>query len=575
MDTVSTIRAFQGTLSNFVFKDVSTFPEAFAVKRFLKKFQVPDRKIDSALKAKGWNDWISYDLNLRRIQPRDFMKFPPLYRARLEIHDLLRNFRYGDVDFPKGSEVSPTFGHNSIEARLCKSKWTCTYDNFTEFAKVVYNHVSLKRAFRQRYYKWFRNQKFNISKKQADVYVYNECVKQFKDHRKATFEAFEWKLSRIVTLVQGSRFSTVPKNNEMRRPINVEPFGNIIVQRRIGNGLRSVLKNRLNIDLDTLSQTHRRKICESSVATIDLKNASDSISLTLCEFLLPKAFYSVLLNARSPWILGPDKGYYPIEKISSMGNGFTFELMTLILTVLARQFDNQASVFGDDIIIDNQHAESLITLLEGVGFQVNKEKSFISSPFRESCGGNYHDDFGYIESYDFKYPESIHDCIVIYNKTLRLSVKYDNFWRLRTALHRHIPKALHGIVEFDFFSREIEPTMSGMIPPEFCNFFRSHVFDDLRRSHDHRMRDKLEALTRRYHYKSEDVKFFWAFNHIEKLRTPTLSHLVPRLHYGKYAMYLHAGRRTKDPVSGRGTWTRCLMVSIAGSNSRWTNSHLL
>ena len=58
MDTVSTIRAFQGTLSNFVFKGEPTFPEAFAVKRFLKKFQVPDRKIDSALKAKGWDDWI-------------------------------------------------------------------------------------------------------------------------------------------------------------------------------------------------------------------------------------------------------------------------------------------------------------------------------------------------------------------------------------------------------------------------------------------------------------------------------------------------------------------------------------
>lgn len=570
----STIRAFQGTLSNFSFKTEALFPEEFAIKRFQKKFQVPDRSILLALKEQCWENWISYDLNLRRITTRDFLPFPALYRARLELHKLLSNFKYGDVDFPKGSEFSPTFGHNSIEARLCKSKWTCTHDNFEEFSKTVFSHVSLKRAFRQRYHKWFQSHRFNVSQRQADNLIYFRFLDLMKDHRKATFMAFQWKLSRIVEFTQGSRFSSVPKNNETRRPINIEPFGNIIVQRRIGNGLRAILKNRLNIDLDTLSKDHRLRICESKWATIDLKNASDSISLALCEFLLPKAFYSMLLKSRSALILGPDRDYHLIEKVSSMGNGFTFELMTLILTAIAHQLDPNSSVFGDDIIISNYKADELVSILEGIGFAVNTEKSFIFSKFRESCGGNYHDDYGYIESYDFKYPTSLHDCIVIYNKCLRLSRKSGDFEKLLRALSRHIPKALHGSVESDFFERRIDPTMSGMIPPEFSNFFRSHSFEKLSRRNDHLMKRKLEDFCSRYHYTREEVKFFYGVSHIEKLRSPTLRVLTPRLHYGKYAMYLHAGRRAKDTVSGRGTWVRCLYVSIAGANSRWSHSHL-
>jgi hypothetical protein len=77
-----------------------------------------------------------------------------------------------------------------------------------------------------------------------------------------------------------------------------------------------------------------------------------------------------------------------------MGNGFTFELESLIFASLAfaagagddgRTF----TVFGDDIIVQTDVAAEVLALLRYCGFETNDRKTFVKGPFRESCGGDY------------------------------------------------------------------------------------------------------------------------------------------------------------------------------------------
>lgn len=334
----------------------------------------------------------------------------------------------------------------------------------------------------------------------------------------------------------------------------------MVVQRLIGDNLREQLRLSLGLDLDTLADTHRRRISDANIATIDLKNASDSVSIELCRFLLPKHVFDMLMDCRSPFILGSDDCYYPVKKISAMGNGFTFELLSLILSYICRELDPSSSVFGDDIIIAKDKANILISLLEDIGFVVNKEKSFLTGPFRESCGGNFHDDFGYIESFDFLYPESIHDCVVAYNKVRRLSYFYDSFRVLEQKLYRHIPIASRGAVDTDLKSLpegEFKLLTAGNHAdsvPELSNYFRT--------GH----REKVVSLppSKKILRVCEDLqvpfhRLIIGYSEVLEERSHCYKHLPSRL-YGKYLMYLYAGRRTKDIITGSVRWVSCYYV---------------
>lgn len=85
---------------------------------------------------------------------------------------------------------------------------------------------------------------------------------------------------------------------------------------------------------------------------------------------------------------------FEYEKFSSMGNGFTFELETVIFYALARACGGSKActhVFGDDIITESEVVPLLREVLDFCGFVVNEEKSFSSGSFRESCGHDYFD----------------------------------------------------------------------------------------------------------------------------------------------------------------------------------------
>lgn len=208
---------------------------------------------------------------------------------------------------------------------------------------------------------------------------------------------------RDLIVVKGNRFTTVPKDCRKDRGICVEPSVNLFFQLGVGRVLKRALR-KAGIDLTSAQDIHKQVACEASkqghLSTLDLSNASDTICSNLVKLLLPTDWYQVLHELRSPFTLVEGKQVF-LEKFSSMGNGYTFELETAIFYCICKTAvesdgceaipHRNVFVYGDDMIVPTDSAPSVIAALRFFGFSLNSEKSFVSGPFRESCGGDYFD----------------------------------------------------------------------------------------------------------------------------------------------------------------------------------------
>lgn len=203
-----------------------------------------------------------------------------------------------------------------------------------------------------------------------------------------------------VTLLPGSRLTFVPKTAKTDRPINIEPALNKVLQKGVGSCIRKKLK-RNGVNLNRNPERHlllaRKGSKDGSLATVDLSSASDTISYAIVMELLPFNWFELLDKLRCERYQIEDK-WYDFHKFSAMGNGYTFELESLIFYALAFAVcvelgldTSDVSVFGDDIIIPTGAYDLLTEVLAQCGFSVNEEKSFSSGPFRESCGGDFFD----------------------------------------------------------------------------------------------------------------------------------------------------------------------------------------
>lgn len=210
--------------------------------------------------------------------------------------------------------------------------------------------------------------------------------------------------------VLGNKVTTVPKKSDIDRAIAMEPCMNQHMQTALGDHIRGRLKV-FGIDLN--DQTRNQRLARHGsrtglVSTIDLSAASDSISIRLVQELLPPDWYELFCLTRSPRGILPDGSVIKWEKFSSMGNGFTFELESMIFYALmvgtynARcgyvsydlpsfnsYWKKHVSVYGDDIICPSFLSNDLIEILSCVGFKTNSDKTFIDGTFRESCGRHY------------------------------------------------------------------------------------------------------------------------------------------------------------------------------------------
>ncbi len=244
-----------------------------------------------------------------------------------------------------------------------------------------------------------RREASSPAKFQLETGITRDLFSQF--FTRMTYEYPLWgnRLSQLEMSIQvGNRVTTVPKNAKTDRVIAIEPGFNLWFQKAVGELIKRRLR-KCGIDLRYQSRNQalaRKGSVSGKLGTIDLSSASDTISTELVRDLLPPAWFDVMDTCRSHY--GQlDGELVKWEKFSSMGNGFTFPLQSLLFYAtafccaeLAGCETRDVSVYGDDIIIPVDAFELFSEMMLAYGFSLNTKKSFISSRFRESCGSHYY-----------------------------------------------------------------------------------------------------------------------------------------------------------------------------------------
>lgn len=227
--------------------------------------------------------------------------------------------------------------------------------------------------------------------------------------------------------------TTVPKNSKIDRTIIVEPGINTFFQKALGSMIRSRLA-RHGINLRYQADHHAALVrtmgLDGALATVDFSAASDTICRQLVWLLLPEDWHRVLDVHRSKHV-DFEGQVIGLEKFSSMGNGFTFELESLIFYVLAKAVCNggeKVSVFGDDVILPSHRVDAYREVCTYAGLTLNARKSFSTGYFRESCGAH---SFGTCDAKPLFLREkirSIHDVLKMANQLRRLSERFGLNW---------------------------------------------------------------------------------------------------------------------------------------------------
>jgi len=197
-------------------------------------------------------------------------------------------------------------------------------------------------------------------------------------------------------VVPGS-LSSVNKNAKTKRTILMEPTVNTPYQKGVGE----YMKERLyDAGCDLYDQTRNQQLAllgslTDDLVTVDVRNASNTQALLMVYHSCPETWFDLLWSLRTGTVKYKGREH-ELEMFSSMGNGFTFELESLIfyaiaLVVCERNNADTAlvSVYGDDIIVPSTCYKDLVMALKFYGFEVNNDKSYSQGPFRESCGADY------------------------------------------------------------------------------------------------------------------------------------------------------------------------------------------
>lgn len=221
-------------------------------------------------------------------------------------------------------------------------------------------------------------------------------------------------------LIPGNTFFTVPKKFEVKRGACMEPMLNLWLQM----GVEAVLLQRLlesdGVNLRT-SAMFNRMLAEIGAVTgifctVDLKSASNNVCRAPVRSVVSADWNALLVSLASEYGLLPEElrnkmsdesipEMIKYEMLSSMGNGFTFLVETLLFRAIVTSVVPgvwsrtskgmkltwpHVAVFGDDLVFPGAYYNEVESLLTLFGFTINQDKTFVAGPFRESCGKDFH-----------------------------------------------------------------------------------------------------------------------------------------------------------------------------------------
>lgn len=194
-----------------------------------------------------------------------------------------------------------------------------------------------------------------------------------------------------------ARVLLVPKDSRGPRIISCEPAALQWIQQGLMKAIVKLVEShpltRNSIHF-TDQQPNRLAALASSLTqenvTLDLKEASDRVSLSLVRLLWPEHLVSALEASRSLSTILPDGRSIVLNKFAPMGSALCFPVMACTIWALLVSAgcaeDSNVLVYGDDVIVSKEQSLNAISILERANLVVNRDKSCTSGFFRESCG---------------------------------------------------------------------------------------------------------------------------------------------------------------------------------------------
>lgn len=340
-------------------------PEEKAISTFMaaeQKCSRQNRKM-RLLRSGLFDPRKSRDYQYRLSSMRSYISY--VLGCQLNMKHIADNCEYG-----AGASIGVHGNATNVARKLLTQPWTVSPGAFTLAAQIMWNHAQIRELV--------------LSEKGRELY----CL---------DLEKYREVFPKLCSIVTYNKISFVPKTVRTKRSIAVEPLLNGYLQKGIDSCMRKLLL-RVGIDLRDQGKNQRMARLGSlddsaeSPCTIDLKSASDTLAREVVRDLLPTEWYSLLNATRSQEFLLKGK-QKPYEKFCSMGNGFCFPLQSLIFAAAVNEaggiigFDSL--VYGDDIIVPRRIFDRVIKNLKLLGFIPNREKTFSSGLFRESCGADW------------------------------------------------------------------------------------------------------------------------------------------------------------------------------------------
>jgi hypothetical protein len=218
-------------------------------------------------------------------------------------------------------------------------------------------------------------------------------------------DRLEWYRSLTRLQAGEAKVVLVPKDSRGPRLISCEPLEYQWIQQGLGRALmlhlesNQLTKGRINfISQDVNAQLALESSLTRSWATLDLKDASDRVSLKHIDMFFPDHVRNCLAATRSASTKLPDGRVVQLAKFAPMGSALCFPVEALVfwaisvvaivrtLKLTLKQATKRVFVYGDDIIVPTGAYAAVIELLERLNLKVNRDKSFTNGYFRESCG---------------------------------------------------------------------------------------------------------------------------------------------------------------------------------------------
>ncbi len=230
----------------------------------------------------------------------------------------------------------------------------------------------------------------------------------------AVRELSAWKQARRESRRAVSKLTFVPKDSRGPRTICMEPKELMFVQQGVARNLMKVLHKRTNGHINFIDQSVNANLAlrssraDGDMATVDLEDASDRVSLRLVRGVFPLWTHRYLEALRSSAVQLPDgTSWINLRKYAPMGSALCFPVESVIFWAIAvhastlayqewypdatfAQAEESAKhstyVYGDDVVIHHRAVGHFDQLCNKFGLKLNKRKTYRSGPFRESCG---------------------------------------------------------------------------------------------------------------------------------------------------------------------------------------------